>query len=428
MLEFRRVSTCLAALAALMTAACGPAGNAAEAKPQEKAKAEAAPGIPGGSTEIPPAPGDGSYIGAFAPEITVETAVQGPPADQMTLAALEGKAVVLLFWSTNCPTCDKVLPHVNTLVEALKDEPIQFISLMAQDKATVEEFLKDKMAVNTWIGIDEDHSTGGDYLMVGVPMAIVIDRNRNVAARTQPLNLTVRSLKDIINGRTPPLAVVPVPEKILYNERHTQLPVFEVSLRPSEAETPRSVTRVGGLRVRGVMLREIISMTFENFPVQAIVSETLPLDSKFDLNIIPGHRREMESYEVSGRLLREVFGMTAERVKRPTSVIVLRAPGGLPPVMAPAPAATSEVKFRHGEALGVNVTASYLSYYLFMATGLPVIDETGLAQTACNFHFAWDADRPMSAIAAAREQLGLQVTEETRELELLVVGRAWAKE
>lgn len=58
--------------------------------------------------------------------------------------ALEGKAVLVVFWATWCPTCQKELPQLQALYEKHRDKGFEILALSIDaDRFTVEEFWKD---------------------------------------------------------------------------------------------------------------------------------------------------------------------------------------------------------------------------------------------------------------------------------------------
>ena len=58
--------------------------------------------------------------------------------------ALEGKAVLVVFWATWCPACQKELPELQALYEKHRGRSFEILALSVDaDRFTVEEFWKD---------------------------------------------------------------------------------------------------------------------------------------------------------------------------------------------------------------------------------------------------------------------------------------------
>ncbi|MBI4989242.1 MAG: TlpA family protein disulfide reductase [Rhodocyclales bacterium] len=59
-------------------------------------------------------------------------------------AALKGKAVLVVFWATWCPACQKELPELQKLYEKYRSRGFEILALSVDaDAFTVEEFWKD---------------------------------------------------------------------------------------------------------------------------------------------------------------------------------------------------------------------------------------------------------------------------------------------
>jgi hypothetical protein len=116
---------------------------------------------------------------------------------------LHGKVIVLEFWATWCPSCVKMIPHLNDLAGSLKGQPIQFISVTDEKQEVVEAFLA-KTPIHGWIGFNW---TGSMFRSFGIdqgrPMTVVIRPDGTVDARIRPWvpSLTSSSLMSLAAGR-----------------------------------------------------------------------------------------------------------------------------------------------------------------------------------------------------------------------------------
>lgn len=66
--------------------------------------------------------------------------------DGKTLSAqdLKGKAVLVVYWATWCPPCQREMPELQALYEKHRDKGFEILALSIDaDKFTVEEFWKD---------------------------------------------------------------------------------------------------------------------------------------------------------------------------------------------------------------------------------------------------------------------------------------------
>ncbi len=62
----------------------------------------------------------------------------------LSSAAFKGKVVLVVFWATWCPTCQKELPELQSLYEKHRGKGFEILALSIDaDAFTVEEFWKD---------------------------------------------------------------------------------------------------------------------------------------------------------------------------------------------------------------------------------------------------------------------------------------------
>ncbi len=64
-----------------------------------------------------------------APDFSVAKVLNAPVKSVKSLKDLKGKVVFLEYWATWCGPCVASIPHMNRLEEALKGEPVVFLSV-----------------------------------------------------------------------------------------------------------------------------------------------------------------------------------------------------------------------------------------------------------------------------------------------------------
>jgi thiol-disulfide isomerase/thioredoxin len=138
-----------------------------------------------------------------APALGIEKLLQAPENAVASWEALRGKVVVVEFWATWCVPCIQQIPHMNELVEAFRDQPVQFLSVSDEDEATVSAFLK-KRPMKPWIGLDTDQSMLEGYQVFSIPYLVLVDAKGQIAAFLHPAILTKQLLEDVLAGK--PLA------------------------------------------------------------------------------------------------------------------------------------------------------------------------------------------------------------------------------
>ncbi len=373
---------------------------------------------------------DGSWVGAQAPEFTIEKLHKAPPGAKATLADLRGNVVVLAFWSTECPTCPDVIPRLNTLAHRFKDEPVVFLSILNETGEEVDEFLKDKFEVKTWIGLDEDMSVTADYFIPGVPMVTIVNGNGVVCARLHAQKLSPEVINaaldnKAVNTELPPL---PRPLQFAFEQQQdaaaaeNQLPLRRLSVVPVEMSTPRKVNHLGGVRLRGASLREAFTIAY-GMDYQSIVSDTMLLNAKFNIDVVPGDGRESESPELMKQLLEETFQVDVRKEVGELEALVMRLPDGPGPGLKVSTAETANLQRDGSHFFATKIPLRVLEFFLVEELNQAVFDETETGAQEFDFTLSWDPKKRGNFKKALREQLGIELVPESREMELLKVER-----
>ena len=114
--------------------------------------------------------------GGQAPDFTVRTLA----GDEIRMADLKGKVVVLNFWFIGCPACMDEMPKLNLLRTkfAGREEDIVFLSMTADRRSAVERFTQRER-------FDYIHAADAEPAMkmfnfVGYPKNIVISRTGEI--------------------------------------------------------------------------------------------------------------------------------------------------------------------------------------------------------------------------------------------------------
>ena len=110
----------------------------------------------------------------------------GPPP---TLSQIEGPLVVE-FWATWCPPCEKATPHLVELSERYEDEGLSIVGIhhpRGIERGEVERFIE-RYGIAYPIGLDVDGSLTDAYGIEGIPHAFVYDRGRELVWSGHPLD------------------------------------------------------------------------------------------------------------------------------------------------------------------------------------------------------------------------------------------------
>ncbi len=360
-------------------------------------------------------------VGDPAPPLELEGLLQVPEGSSADWEHLRGQVVVLEFWGTWCPPCVAAIPHLNEVAEQVADRDVQFISITFESERTVRRFLEERQ-MRSWIGLDMDRSVVDAYGVHAWPTTVLVDREGRVAGITDPSQVTAEVLQAMLAGRPPGVSPRKLPKE-LGEPSAEPPPIFELSLRPATGPGRGATVGPGRLEYRGFTLIQLFRPLYDTPETRLHLRTELPED-RLDVRILSAlNDRELV---VEKRLLRQVletmFGFTTRHEVIPIDVYVLSAPS--PPgeslVKAAVEAGSWTTRSGPGMLEAIGLPFEDLAGILEGMLGRPVIDEAGLAGYYDVHLRARDAE-PESIVEAVREQLGLELSPERRDIELLVV-------
>ena len=102
----------------------------------------------------------------------------------VSLKDFRGKVVFLNFWATWCKPCEDEMPSMQSLYEALKDEPFEIlaVSVDSEGPEVVREFVR-RYRLTFPVLHDRRGKIKEIYKTTGVPETFIIDQNGIIAEK-----------------------------------------------------------------------------------------------------------------------------------------------------------------------------------------------------------------------------------------------------
>ena len=374
-------------------------------------------------------------VGTPAPPLVLREILQAPEGSRATWEELKGRAVVLEFWATWCGGCVDNIPHLNKLAEQFASRPVQFVSITDETEIELVQRFLVRHPIRGWVAFDKDAATFKSYGVEGRPQTLLISRSGVVQAITNPTSVTAEVLEDLLADK--PLNFPEVSSwPPLGREPGAPAPIVQVLIRAAApvAVSGFSPGAVSGKEGRhdsyGMTLRRIFSEAYE-IPETRVDAPEWCSEARFDISVVTPQHEEALRWSLVKQTLGAAFHLQVHKEMKDTSVYVLRRIAGQDPELRPA---TTAGKSSHwnpdkGELEATGVPITRLTQIAFFVLNNEVFDETGLIGRY-NFDLKWNAKQPSSLVSSIREQLGLELVQEPRKLEHLVVdsireARTW---
>ena len=365
-------------------------------------------------------------IGHPAPLLTLDHILQASPGTDADWRQLQGKAVVLEFWATWCPGCREKIPHRNRLAERFAARPVRFLSITDEDINIVTRFLNDQPMAG-WIGLDSDGATFERYGITGRPLTVLVDAGGIVRAVTRVDPVTDSTVEALLAGEPLDLpAWTETRDQGMGQARADTL--FEVSVRAagSVAVTGYSpnaiVSRGGRFEGYGLTVRGLLAMAY-GLPLERIMAPSWCDESRYDL-VLASPRRISDNPAERRRLIRQVltetFRVEVNREPRSTKVHVLQKISERIPELESSEFTSQLLNGKRGNFKVTGGELGDLARLLKRELDRPVLDETGL-EGRYDYELLWDIRNPISVLDFVRDELGLELRPQVREMEHLIV-------
>ncbi len=149
-----------------------------------------------GCGQVSPA---GPYEGLMAPQFVAPLVSGG----SLSLAKLQGKPVVLVFWASWCGPCRYEVPHVNALYQGVGDTAHVVGINAGEDQATALEAIQ-VMGIQYPVVLDGNMSLQKAYQATSLPLVLVLDPQGRVRYRGNTWPKRIHAFVDGLQQEGPP--------------------------------------------------------------------------------------------------------------------------------------------------------------------------------------------------------------------------------
>lgn len=129
-------------------------------------------------------------VGSVAPDFTINNL----DGTEQALSNFHGKGVVLNFWATYCPPCEKEMPLLEENYQTYKNEGIEVVAVdVAEPTPIVNHFVSQKK-VTFPILLDRDGLVAENYQVQNLPITFFINTKGEIVEKVSG-ELTEERLK-----------------------------------------------------------------------------------------------------------------------------------------------------------------------------------------------------------------------------------------
>ena len=383
-------------------------------------------------------------VGQPAPALTFTELLQAAADTKTDWPSLRGKVVVLEFWATWCAGCIEEIPHLNSLVQSLAPNNVQFIAVDDEDPAVVRKFLR-KTPIGGWLGIDTTKKMIDEYDAQVRPRTVVVDTQGRIAAILDPHQLAKDQLLALAEGKPvafPADKMADIRQQALKEAKAADTPsatapkpLLDISIRPGDPAGRSTIAHRPGKN------DDSYAYDFLNTPLKTLmqVAGGIPgsrlvvhggTDAKYSLHVsAPGGDFDQLAPAIQLAIV-TATGTKSSHVATMEDAYVLQTTPRATSLLPPASSEQGSMCFynaKAGKLVMMQTSLDDLAQQLEEILGKPVVNETGLTG-----NFDANFDLPKSDMEAAKvaleKNLGLTLVKAQRSIDRIVLDAPPAPE
>lgn len=101
----------------------------------------------------------------------------------LALSSFSGRVVLVNFWASWCEPCEREMPAMERLYNALPREDFELLAVAIDDKKADVRTFQDRYRLSFPILLDLDQTTYASYQTMGVPESILVDQEGRIVER-----------------------------------------------------------------------------------------------------------------------------------------------------------------------------------------------------------------------------------------------------
>ena len=355
-------------------------------------------------------------VGQPAPKWMIGAVVQGHVEEPGL------KPTVVEFWATWCPPCREAIPHLNELADQFTDRSINFLSVThesdSEDK--VRAFLKTHPMRGT-VALDREGKTFQVY-GAGLPTTVLITASGKIAGATnEPERITPAMLEDLLAERPidlPAMSSLGPRRPLSFGMKIIEpAALVRIVITPVVSGEPGFVARGDQFESRGTTVSELLAFAYDISPTRIIVPTPLQQRAYAVQAWVPPSRVDLLK-PLMQTAIAAAAGFQTKRETRRVDVLILH---GLPGKLresygSPHPS----MKVEPGHLSGDGIELDWLQKQIEAEAAKPVIIDHPINKQV-QYDVRWDPSKPDSFETALRDQLGVEVKRDLRDIEFLVI-------